>query len=177
MGGPVEKFFRDREIFADLLTRYYTDFDSGATWVVEQDGEVVGYITGCYDTLRYRRAMALRVIPAAVVRGLGRGTFLQRETWRMLGTGVRAFMLEKGGRIQLQRYPAHLHINLSHGSRGLDLGKELMDRFIRSVREKGLQGIHLVTAADNSKAHSFFERCGFTVLGRDKENVVYAMAF
>ena len=67
-GGPVERFFHDREVFADLLTRYYTDWEPGSLWVAERDAWVVGYLTGCLDTRRYHRVMAWRIIPMAVLR-------------------------------------------------------------------------------------------------------------
>ena len=51
-GEPVEGFFRDREVFADLLTRYYTDWEPQSLWVAEAEGRVIGYLTGCLDTRR-----------------------------------------------------------------------------------------------------------------------------
>ena len=44
-GGPVEGFFRDRELVADLVTRYYTDFEPESCWVAE----VAGAMSACSD--------------------------------------------------------------------------------------------------------------------------------
>lgn len=166
-GEPVERFFQDREIFADLLTRYYTDFEPQETWVVESNGQVRGYLTGCLDTRRYRQRMAWKIIPAAVIRALGRGTFLHPQTWRVLGAGVRTFWM--GGfqpHTWLDDYPAHLHINILKELRGRELGQRLMEKFIEDARGKKLKGIHLVTRGDNTPAQRFFERLGFKALAR-----------
>src|SRR6185295_10181363 len=87
-GEPVERFYPDRDVFADLLTRYYTDWEPASLWVAEQDGEVVGYLTGCLDTRRYRRVMAWRVVPAAILRGVFRGLLFRPETWRLAFAGI-----------------------------------------------------------------------------------------
>lgn len=118
-GDPVERFFRDREVFADLVIRYYTDEEPGSTWVAESGGQVAGYLTGCLDTRRYWRAVRLRIIPAALARALARGTFLHRETGRLFLKGVRAFLRgDLRRRVDLARYPAHLHINILRHPRG-----------------------------------------------------------
>lgn len=69
-GHPVESFFSDRELIADLLMNYYTDYEPESVWVAEQAagpvitggpaiadepaiaGEMVGSLTGCCDTCR-----------------------------------------------------------------------------------------------------------------------------
>ena len=50
-GDPVDLLFQDRDVFADFLTRYYTDWEPESTFILEDDGQVVGYLTGC---LRYK---------------------------------------------------------------------------------------------------------------------------
>ena len=44
-GEAVERFFHDREVFADLLTRYYMEWEPHALWIAEQDGAVVEGVT------------------------------------------------------------------------------------------------------------------------------------
>lgn len=169
-GEPVEQFFRDREVFADLVTRYYTDQEPGSAWVAESGGRVAGYLTGCLDTRRYWRAVRLRIVPAALARALARGTFLHRETGRLFVKGVRAFLRGDLRRpVDLARYPAHLHINILRELRGRHAGRLLMERFIGQCRAAGVRGVHLVTRADNADAHRFFERMGFTKISGGEE--------
>ncbi len=64
-GQPVESFFPDREVFADLLTNYYTQFEPQSTFIADNDGEVVGYLTGCLDTKRFLSTMKWRIVPVS----------------------------------------------------------------------------------------------------------------
>ncbi len=54
-GNPVETFFNGRDIIADLLTLYHTDFEPESSFIVEINGEKAGYITGYKDLRRYKR--------------------------------------------------------------------------------------------------------------------------
>jgi len=113
-GRPVEAFFGDRELFADLLTNYYTDFEPESAWVVEQAvgparsvthsvaggpavaggpvitggpaiaGEVLGYLAGCRDTNRFKRIMFWRIVPLALFKALWSGTWWAVPTRRLI---------------------------------------------------------------------------------------------
>src|SRR5258705_3923653 len=87
-GNPVERFFPDREVFADMLTRYYTDIAPEATWIAEDAGQVVGYLTGCFDTRRYLRAMAFRIAPAALLKALTHGALWHKLTRRLISANL-----------------------------------------------------------------------------------------
>ena len=164
-GEPVS-FFSDREVFADILTRYYTDFEPRSLWVVEYGGQAVGYLSGCLDDRRYRRVMAWRVVPAALVWAIVRGALARRETWRLLGALVRTW---RSGEFRqpaaLAQYPAHLHINIQPGFRGQHIGPRLVERFVEQARAAGAGGIHAGVHEDNLPARRFFERLGFAPLG------------
>ncbi|PWU09711.1 MAG: GNAT family acetyltransferase [Verrucomicrobia bacterium] len=46
LGKPIDPIFEDRELFADYLTRYYTDKEPESCFVIEQNGVVKGYLLG-----------------------------------------------------------------------------------------------------------------------------------
>lgn len=166
-GRPVERFFHDRELFADLLTRYYTDYESRSLWVAKANGRVVGYLTGCLDTARYQRIFRWRILPGVILRALARGILLRRETWRLIQAAVMTW--RRGGfrrKVRMHSYPAHLHINIRTEFRGHHVGQWLIEQFLEQVRARGLRGIHLVTRGDNQTACRFFERMGFQLLSR-----------
>lgn len=166
-GKPVERFFHDREVFGDLLTRYYTDVEPESSWVVEEDGRVVGYLTGCLDTRRFLRVMIWRIVPAAVVRACGRGTLFQGMTRRLLAANWRMAL---GGTASdgelLNNFPAHLHVNLQNGFRGQQAGRRLVEAFCAQARTMSVAGIHLQVSADNEAGCRFFGRLGFRELSR-----------
>ena len=139
-GEPVEAFFPDREVFADLLTLYYTDYEPSSTWVAEQDGQVIGYLTGCLDTRRFLRVMAWRLVPMAFLKALVRGTLWHPQVVTLLSANLGGWL--RGGfrrEVSLWSYPSHLHINLRKGSRGQQIGRQLVERFLEQARQSRLE--------------------------------------
>jgi GNAT superfamily N-acetyltransferase len=181
-GNPVERFFPDREVFADALTRYYTDIAPEATWIAEDGGKVIGYLTGCLDTRRYLRAMAFRIGPAAFLKALVRGTLWHPLTRRLLRANCRASgplansdcaptaaseaACPTPSRF-LDNYPAHVHINLRHTARGGGVGEQLLEAFLRQAKEAGIAGVHANVSEGNAGGRKFFEKFGFVPLGRE----------
>jgi len=166
-GEPVETFFHDRELVADLLTSYYTDFNPEAVWVAESEGRVVGYLTGAFDASHHDRLTLRSVLPGALARALGRGVIFHADTWRLIGSGLATGWV--GGwqrRIPLKEYPAHLHINIRAGQRGRDIGRKLMESFLQQLKANSLPGVHAVARGDNQGSGHFFKRMGFSVQGR-----------
>jgi len=167
-GEPVERFFPDREVFADLITRYYTDDEPQSTWVAEHGGQVVGYLTGCLDTPRFLRVMAWRLVPMIVLKAITRGTLWHPQTVKLLRANLGGW-LRAGFRrgVSLEDYPAHLHINLAKGARGQGIGPRLIERFDAYVLAAGVHGVHAGVSGENAAACRFFEACGFQPIARE----------
>jgi len=166
MGKPVENFFYDREVFADLLTRYYMDYEPQGLWVALQDGEIIGYLMSCNDSRSYFNIMAWWILPKVIIRSLLRGVFFHRQPWIILRAILKSYLI--GGfrrNISLDSYPAHLHVNVKNGFRGQHVGKNLAEAFFAQASNKGIKGVHLAVRQDNLSACHFFEQLGFFVLG------------
>src|SRR5471032_2926514 len=71
LGKPIDPVFEDRELFADYLTRYYTDVEPESTFVCEIDGVVKGYVMGSRFPKKKSR-FETRTVPWLVLRGLWR---------------------------------------------------------------------------------------------------------
>ena len=126
-GSPAPNFYPDRELVADLVTRYYTDLDPHYSWVAETDGRVIGYVTAAPDTRAFRRAMYWRVGPPAILKAIFRGALFTRSAWAMLALAFKP----RGQKVIPHpplppAYPAHLHINIVDGFRGRHVGERLM---------------------------------------------------
>jgi len=165
-GEPVEEFFHDRELFADALTTYYTDWEPQALWVAEYNGQVVGYLTGCLDDRRYRRLMVRRILPRLILRALGRGAFLHPNTWRLAAAAWRTWRLGRRRHRDRETYPAHLHVNLQQGFRGRRIGERLVQRFLQQAVAAGVPGVRAAVRSDNAAAGRFFARLGFVEISR-----------
>jgi len=163
-GRTVDLYFHDHEAVADFLTRYYTDWEPQSLWVAECDGVVVGYLTGCLNTPQCDRVIARKVVPAALIGAIRRGALWRAETYRLLVAFAKTALAGGRPKADLEKYPAHLHINLRQGFRGRGLGRQLMESFRRQVLEQGLRGIHLVAWGENREGRRFFEAMGFRLL-------------
>jgi ribosomal protein S18 acetylase RimI-like enzyme len=176
----------DPRLFTELMTRYYTDFTPEAVWVAERRGRLVGYLAGCFDEAHLRRAMAWRIIPAAVAGALARGLLLRPALWRLLAGLPRfAAAARRGGEADLAAYPAHLHVNLLPEARGRGVGEQLVAQLCAEAARRGLPGVHATVLEENRAARRFFERLGFRALlrqpafrppsrrGRLDEKIVY----
>ena len=166
-GEAVERFFYDRDIFADFLTRYYTEWEPQSLWIAEADGKVVGYLTGCLKTRRYQRVMAWLIDPRTTIRAIGRGALWHPDTWRLAQA---AFQTCRRGGFKsdpiLQGYPAHMHVNVDRAFRGQGIGRQLLARFLRQAAQAGCPGVYAAVRSDNLPACHFFEQRGFAPLCR-----------
>jgi GNAT superfamily N-acetyltransferase len=167
-GQPVERFFPDREVFADLLTNYYTEFEPQSTFVADNGGEVAGYLTGCLDTKRFLSTMKWRIVPVILVKTLLRGTLWHPQTVSLLRANL-GLWLKSGHRTgrKLDDYPAHLHVNVRQGFRGQRLGQRLVATFCEQARGAGVRGVHAGVSAENPQARRFFAELGFAELQRE----------
>ena len=66
----------------------------------------------------------------------------------------------------VEAYPSHLHINLLPHLRGGGIGRQLMERWLATVRDMGSRGAHLAVGAANRRAIRFYRACGFHELER-----------
>ena len=57
-------------------------------------------------------------------------------------------------------YPAHLHINCHHESRGMGLGSQLVRALEGKLRAEKISGLHIMTGPD-SLNRSFYKKLGF----------------
>jgi len=163
-GRPIDRFFRDRQIVADWLTGYYIEHEPESLWVAQAEQLVVGYLTGCLDTRTYNRILKRKVLPKMAARAVARGALWQVQAWRLLLGLLGTALLGGIPRVDLDKYPAHFHINLRPGFRGQKIGSRLVERFRRQVAEAGGAGIHVMTLGHNHAGRRFFEALGFRLL-------------
>jgi ribosomal protein S18 acetylase RimI-like enzyme len=162
MGDPVRWQWADAESFADLFTSWYTDREPESALVVEVDGEVAGYLLGCRDSRR------LATPPALLARHvLLRGLLVRPGTaplmWRGAADVGRSLIIGRVAPTVFDdpRWPAHLHIDLLPKARCAGIGRQLVTRWLDTLREEGIVGCHLETWAENDGAVAFFEAMGF----------------
>lgn len=161
LGKAIDPVFQDRELFADYLTRYYTDWEPEASFVIEQDGRVKGYLLGSRRPFLQQffnlwHNMVLFLKGMARYRGYRQPTrdfigWVLRNSWREVPAAPRRI--------------AHFHFNLLPEVQSIAGTRQLLGAyfdFLRAHGEKQVFG-QVVTFEDRRGAR-LFERYGFKVL-------------
>ncbi|MBU4310278.1 GNAT family N-acetyltransferase [bacterium] len=163
MGGPMEKFFDDREILADCLTSYYTDYEPESIFVAELNKEVAGYLIGCKSLKREKKVFITKILPRILLKSFLKGVLFKSKTRSFCVNCFKSFLRgEFNRRGFLHDYPASLHINVDYRFRNMGIGKELIKKYLDYLKIEGVKGVQLTTIS--SKAREFFKTTGFTVL-------------
>lgn len=156
-----------RALFADYWTHYYTDLEPEHTWVAEEGGRVIGYLSSAFNTARFRVIMRRRVLPWLVLRRLWNGHLFRSSVREFLSRRVGLWFrtVVDDGEL-LRAYPAHLHVNLTSGARGHGAGRLLMEALFAALARANVGGVHLETSASNVAAQAVFQQMGFVEVGR-----------
>ncbi|GHG00617.1 N-acetyltransferase [Deinococcus piscis] len=162
-GGSAARYFPDRRLFALLWVWPYLHGAGGPGCRIAEDkhGQVLGYVLGSADPVRYRAALAQAGV-------LGLLASVGGEVRRPLACWGYLARLGRWGspHASEELYPAHLHINLLPAARGLGLGRTLLTAHLDALRAAGVPGVQLSTTAENGAALRLYRRCGFEVLAR-----------
>jgi ribosomal protein S18 acetylase RimI-like enzyme len=166
-GLPIENTFSDREVAADLLTKYYTEYEPHSTFVALCDKRIVGYINGCMDNRRYGLVMFWLLMPSLLVKAFKRGIFFRPEIRQLLGG-----MLKNWRRIFVWRkssfhsHQGHLHIGIEGDFRGQQVGRNLLNALVDHAAGLGISELAASVHDGNTAASIFFEAQGFSVRER-----------
>jgi len=163
-GEPVEAILEDRHIFCDAFTAYYTNFESEYVWVACVDDQVVGYLTGCVDTISQRRRIIGRSIIPLVGRIIQGKYHLGGKTFNYAKYMALGALRKEYPQVDLKQYPAHLHVNVEAAMRGRGLGRSLMTAYLEQLSEMGVPGVFLDTTDFNEAACRLYEAIGFELL-------------
>ena len=166
-GAPIENFFPDREVAADLLTKYYTDFEPESTFVAFSEGRLVGYINGCVDNRRYGLVMFWLLMPTVIIKAFKNGVFFKPEIVQLL-RGIlknwrRIFVWRK---VSFHSHQGHLHIGIKADCRGQQVGRKLVEALVDYAQGLGMAELAASVHDANKAAGSFFEAQGFVVRDR-----------
>jgi ribosomal protein S18 acetylase RimI-like enzyme len=169
-GAPIETYMEDRRLFLDVFYAYYTDTEPQRAWVADAGDGLAGFLTGCIDTVqqhRFARAQAFALVPR-VLRGYYQvGPLARRYLLALLSAGLRG----EFNSIDLNTYPAHLHINVDANWRGHGLGRRLIATYLDQLRDLGIAGVHLETTDQNVAACHLYEQLGFELIAQRRTRV------
>jgi ribosomal protein S18 acetylase RimI-like enzyme len=167
-GEPVDPLFGDRELFADLFTRAYLEYEPDWALVAEVDGKVIGYLLGAvspyFDFLLMRSGFQTTT---RMLFRLATGRYARYPRNRRF---VR-WLLTAGLREQ-PRHPAdaaHLHWDIEKGFRGRGIPLRLWSIYADKLRSAGIKRCYgSFFSYHNRRPEIAYARYGFRVFDRKR---------
>ncbi len=176
LGAPVDACFDDREIAADIMISYYTDFEPGSCFVAVLNDKIAGYVAGCTDAAARRRKTILFIIPPVLVKLVCRGLLPRKKTLLLCKNFLSGFIAGDFFNPDFSRqYRASLHINVAESARGMGIGGKLLDEYLKHLASEQITGATLETKSE--KAVAFFRGHGFIVLFSKKISYLEYLGF
>ncbi|HSH96259.1 MAG TPA: GNAT family acetyltransferase, partial [Roseimicrobium sp.] len=157
--------FEDRELFADYLTAYYTDWEPESSFVLLVNGEIRGYLLGSRWPFR-QQCYAFYQNLSLFLRGIFRYRrynaaskkfvqWIMRTAWREVPAAPR-------------RTP-HFHFNVLPDARQLATTRALTDSYLKYLHECGEKRVYgQVVVFEDRRGAKIFERYGFKVLNKSE---------
>lgn len=161
LGKAIDPVFEDRELFADYLTSFYTDWEPESTFVLEQNGEVKGYLMGS------RRPFLQQFYNFFLNLSLfARGVFRYPRYKKASKAFVRWVLLNAWREVPAapRRIP-HFHFNMLPEVQGFGTAREILVQFLNHLRAHGETHVFgQVVTFEERRGAKVFERYGFRVL-------------
>lgn len=166
MGYPVDTFFHDRELFADLFTRPYLNHEPEWGMVVEADGKVVGYLLGSvsryFDWFQMFSGFQTSMkMVTRILTGRYAGHPRSRQFVRWLFTA---------GLKEQPKHPhnaAHMHWELHKDYRGRGIARQMWLIYERRLREAGIRRCYgSFFSHPKRRPEAAYARFGFRVFDR-----------
>ncbi|MBI4025554.1 MAG: GNAT family N-acetyltransferase [Verrucomicrobia bacterium] len=168
LGDPIDSVFSDRDLFADYLTRYYTDVEPESCWVGEKDGAVVTYLIGCGRWRLHRWWSVwngLRMAAKAASRFV-RGRYDAKDR-KFLG-----WVLTRGWRETpwAPAQAAHFHFNSLKEHRKMGIARDLLMTLFEEMKKRGVRRVYGQMITYNTRrTEKVYEYLGWKVA--DKKRV------
>jgi len=163
LGMPIDPVYEDRQLFADFLTTYYTDWEPESSFVVEIDGQIRGYLLGSRKPIKNQLYSFWQNV-SLFVKALAR-YFLYNTSSRRF---VRWVLVHGPHEVPAapRRVP-HFHINLLPDARKMSTTRALMSAYLSYLYRCGEKRVYgQIVTFESRRGEQMFERYGFKVLNR-----------
>jgi ribosomal protein S18 acetylase RimI-like enzyme len=172
-GRDATSLVRDPDLLGQIYVGPYVVGEPGLALVVADDLGVAGYCLAAADTRSWEawaRAEWWPVLRAHHPLPAADDTSLD-------ATLIRHFHDPAIAEDQVvDRYPAHLHIDLVERVRGAGFGRVLVAKQLDQLRGRGAAGVHLEVAAGNRNAIDFYRHLEFVVLHERDDALVMGLS-
>jgi ribosomal protein S18 acetylase RimI-like enzyme len=171
--GRATALYRDPALLGEVYVGPYLRFAPEHALVGVDDAGVAGYVLGAPDTAAFE-------------------ALCEQSWWPSLRDRYPLDLFPSDspdGRIVhlihnpptaspdvVERYPAHLHIDLLPRLQGQGDGRRLLTALLESLATAGAPGVHLGVSTTNQRAIGFYRRMGFTEVQTYTHSLIMARA-
>jgi|SRR3954447_4211696 ribosomal protein S18 acetylase RimI-like enzyme len=170
-GADATGLYRDPDLLGAVYVGPYVRLAPTLAFVAEDDGGVAGYVLGTADTRAFELACEREWWPALRAR-YALGVFPANSPDDRIARLIH--LPTEASEDVIERYPAHLHIDLLPRLQGRGVGRRLLETLFDAMRAGGVPAVHLGVGLANQRAIGFYERMGFTVVHRYTDSLVMA---
>jgi ribosomal protein S18 acetylase RimI-like enzyme len=165
-GKDGEPFYRDDpDALGRIFVGPYLAYEPELSLVLEDAQGVCGYAFGAFDSRafydRYEREWRPRLCAAFPMPSGDPGKWTRAQTVHSWYHRPDYFTPEP-----YEAHPSHMHIDLLERGRGHGLGRQMMERIMDKLRQRGSPGAHLGVSVLNLPAMGFYAKLGFRELVR-----------
>lgn len=165
--------YRDPELLGEVYVGPYLRLAPEHAFVGVDDDGVAGYVLGTPDTVAFEAECERVWWPALRERHPADAVAEDTPDGRI----VRLIHHPPAASPDVvERYPAHLHIDLLPRLQGQGLGRRLLETLLDSLAAAGAPGVHLGVSLQNDRAIGFYRRMGFTEVRAYSHSLVMARA-
>ncbi len=166
LGNPIDQVFLDRDLFADLFTGAYLDYQPEWALVAEVDGRAIGYLLGAvsahFDLLLMRKGFSIVAkMICRLLAGRYAGHARSRRFIRWLLTA---------GYQEQPKHPAnsaHFHFDLAGQYRGRGIGRLLWESYRERLLSAGMKHCYgAFFSHARRRPEAVYARYGFKVYDR-----------
>jgi GNAT superfamily N-acetyltransferase len=162
----LKKYPRLGDYRADGLAHYY-DLEPESCFIAEVRGEFIGNLLGAVD------AAVAEQREETYTRRLRRKRLFFGQyglpVWLMsIIKTERAPRISEAPPVDLEKYPAELHIGVKRAWRRRGVGSALMRTFEAYLRDNGTPGYHLYASSYHHEGVSFYRKFGLQELGNSQ---------
>ncbi len=169
-GQDASGIHDDPHLLGHIYVGPYIALEPDLAFVLDDDGDALGYVLGARDTAAFERECDEHWWPTLRRRYAdpppGRSWTPDEQLCHLIHHPPRT------DPALLTEYPAHLHIDLLPRAGGAGYGRRLVSHLLDRLRDLSVSGVHLGVAADNERAIGFYRHLGLHTLREQEDALV-----
>lgn len=170
-GTDATELLKDMDLLGHFYAAPYALFEPEVCFIITNNDKPCGYIIGTKDSQKFYDRCEIDWFPQLRERyplAEANDDSLDSRIVKRIHEGHKA-------KIELQNYPAHLHIDLLPETQGQGLGRKIMDLFIDRLKELNVSALHLEVGKKNHGAIKFYKKLGFAIIKEYQHSIAFGM--